>query len=653
MAISTHTVSIAPTWTKADLVNQWEDAFEWLEWHGEEKTGLIVGLGATINNQSAVVAQEGNTFGYYPDVFPKSTSGIGTGASFHVYLSNGFINKLSVNRPGYGYTGGELITLDAADIGRTHDVSFKVAIAATVSNAVSYAVTFTDTYNANGTDRNGVVSGTSTTITIREGDTLELVNNQSSTAYSINVCWMSSTSVAADSGGNGAIQRRFWNVLGQNNTNTSGGITTFKPYPGQAGEYVVLDDNYAYSQFPRIVVEPAPAGSISSTGYGSTTTFYTKNTTATYPYGVLRHEIAANKKFGDTYRVFGFSGTGGGNEDDLVLWVGTGVSPFKYGVDMGNSADFYNLVGGSGYSERLAGNKYLDVSSVLTDTVHSTPNYLYSYYYSQNGYYDRISTGRNFTYQLDLNVYRSGLDPKFVVFSYKAPTLSSTKLEDNTFGTIIFHNFTNTNLWDNDDVFLGGYTEILYSTNQTANNGPSLTFKTQVAGNHYTQSNQVNDPSKRMAEFGYSFAYSSTGNTGLPSSNTDFVYYTVSAINNPKSTPGGTAARIYYRSKTDSPMRSRGGDSETTDGNQWDDVGSGADFNSVIKGIPLNGNLIPVPYYMPDDFVLIQFHYANPSANIQQGDTITISGSEVYTVITGAYNQEENTRGILFCARTT
>ena len=58
--------------------------------------------------------------------------------------------------------------------------------------------------------------------------------------------------------------------------------------------------------------------------------------------------------------------------------------------------------------------------------------------------------------------------------------------------------------------------------------------------------------------------------------------------------------------------------------------------------------------YLPDDFVLINFDHASPSQNIQQNDTITITeGSEVYTVIDGAYNQTNRTRGVLFCARTT
>ena len=77
-------------------------------------------------------------------------------------------------------------------------------------------------------------------------------------------------------------------------------------------------------------------------------------------------------------------------------------------------------------------------------------------------------------------------------------------------------------------------------------------------------------------------------------------------------------------------------------------------YNAVIKGIPLSSMLVPCPFYLPDDFVLINFDHASPGQNIQQNDTITISeGSEVYTVIDGAYNQTTRTRGILLAARTT
>jgi hypothetical protein len=83
------------------------------------------------------------------------------------------------------------------------------------------------------------------------------------------------------------------------------------------------------------------------------------------------------------------------------------------------------------------------------------------------------------------------------------------------------------------------------------------------------------------------------------------------------------------------------------------DIPSSASSNNVIKGLPLNGHLVPSPYYIPDDFVLIQFDYNAVSTNIQNGDTVTISGSEVYEVITGSYDSDDGgrTKGILFCAR--
>ena len=76
-----------------------------------------------------------------------------------------------------------------------------------------------------------------------------------------------------------------------------------------------------------------------------------------------------------------------------------------------------------------------------------------------------------------------------------------------------------------------------------------------------------------------------------------------------------------------------------------------ADFNAVIKGIPLNAMMVPSPYNMPDDFAIIDFVYNAPSINIQQGDTITISETEVWVVIQGCYNQTTTTRGLLFVAR--
>ena len=113
---------------------------------------------------------------------------------------------------------------------------------------------------------------------------------------------------------------------------------------------------------------------------------------------------------------------------------------------------------------------------------------------------------------------------------------------------------------------------------------------------------------------------------------------------------GSSHTNIYTRSNLDHTYRAKGGDY----GNHAEvKLENSTNFNAVIKGIPLSVKMAPVPYYLPDDFAMIDFDVATPAANIQQGDTITVSGTEVYTVISGSYNQVDRTRGILFCARTT
>ena len=119
-----------------------------------------------------------------------------------------------------------------------------------------------------------------------------------------------------------------------------------------------------------------------------------------------------------------------------------------------------------------------------------------------------------------------------------------------------------------------------------------------------------------------------------------------------KSYAGTYGLRMYYRNN-DGDANQRSNIDVNNTGDKSLIMPDGANYNAVIKGIPLCAKLYPVPYYMPDDFVMIQFDYAAPDQNIQQWDTIEVSGSEIYTVINGVYNQTTRTRGILFCARTT
>jgi plastocyanin len=91
-------------------------------------------------------------------------------------------------------------------------------------------------------------------------------------------------------------------------------------------------------------------------------------------------------------------------------------------------------------------------------------------------------------------------------------------------------------------------------------------------------------------------------------------------------------------------------------------VSSSADYYRPFKGIPLNTNMMPCPYYLPDDFTIIQFSVTPGATAFRVGDTITVSGSEIYEIVQVYYTTnntaldgiaDNTSKGIAFCARTT
>ena len=210
--------------------------------------------------------------------------------------------------------------------------------------------------------------------------------------------------------------------------------------------------------------------------------------------------------------------------------------------------------------------------------------------------------------------------------------------------TWFVHDYTAPGIFDYDELFLGGVTVIYPSTSDTS---VSIKFRSFLGGQHnYYQNTSF---SKRSAEFGYlpvitdeSYKYG----RGTDYIDTD---YGSTSLNTQYGV--GNAVNIYTRSNLSHTYRSVGGD-YSNDYAQTR-LPDSTNFNAVIKGIPLSAKMAPVPYYLPNDFAMIDFDVATPAANIQQGDTITVSASEIYTVITGSYEQTDRTRGILFCARTT
>lgn len=407
------------------------------------------------------------------------------------------------------------------------------------------------------------------------------------------------------------------------------------------GEYITLSaDDIGGSANGAVAI--GITVNIDAVGYGSTNTFFDKNLTPTdtnRPWGVLKQDFDTTKRFGVTYRGFKVY-----NDSYLSGYVGSSFFPF-------NTTNT-GLKGGQ-HRDSFRGTQYLDTCSGSSTDMLDADTDVYAQFGSQFKPQFRFSTANSpTTHNLKLNIYRSGIDPSFAVLSYNQPSVSG-KINDSTFGTFIIHNF-NSNLWNLNEVFSAGITFIDKDPSLDTNNGNTsfIGFKTMLRGNGYPQDG-IGDGryATRTAEAGWSQVYNDDHY------GTAAQIYTIASTKTSYTSSTGNGytdyeaiyplhATIYSRT---GGKKDKGKLTNTpTYGNRYPIT----TYNSVIKGIPINGNLIPCPYYMPDDFVVIDFNIPTSAQDIKQGDTITLSGSEVYTVITGSYNQSNETAGILFCART-
>jgi len=456
------------------------------------------------------------------------------------------------------------------------------------------------------------------------------------------------------------------------------------------GEYLTFDPSLiGGAGATGLGITVRVAGNNSPTSYGSTTTFYQKNVGVgtEYPFGVLRHEIESGKKYGTTYRAFQVW-----NDYTLSFGAGTGFHPYSPKYEGGSSSVVNNEDGGMGYQYRFAGQQYVDAASNATHVPINAQSAWYNINYSNNsdGYrpdfadshtafknnqvgsvhpsYTNFSHTLKFAstnspsdHDLKLRVYQSSIDPKFAVFSFSQPSIAGSSIDDNVFLTFFLHNYTSS-LWDYDYCYNPAITFIRPSacSNTGSGNYSRINFDTLAHGNfqsYFAESNPFKEMQYathlRSAFLGYmnlggyaeqsgrttfvdryeSTMSATSGNINDINSNTTNYHYSES--------PGPSA--IYARTSTHAKATFPTTSSESSPVE--------LDYNAVVKGIPVSSKMIPCPYYLPDDFVLIDFKYVVSETNFTQGDTITISGSEVYEIIHASYNQYTETSGIAFCAR--
>ena len=387
-----------------------------------------------------------------------------------------------------------------------------------------------------------------------------------------------------------------------------------------AGDNLVIDPT-GYGGASGIHNDMTVVVQVDTTSYGSASTFYDKDVTngSTSPWGVLRMENDNTKVYGDTY--FGFQANG----NNLYFSSGSSFYPYDTDATLNKQGRYANTFRGMQYQELVADPSGTSNRLQASDSSANTNIDLTFFEYASSN-----------AYTLEMNIFRSGIDPNFAVFSFKHPDKSSSSIDDNTYGTFFLHKFDHT-LLNRDELILGTMTYL------------DPDYRDMSGADHLMRTN-LGGSSSQQYWLGRQF---------MQGWNTGSIYYSMQApyvqdYLHATSYPTARSTeqrRPYYRNNNYSEHNMFRGDIGFTDyNNKSPDV---LNHNAVIKGIPISTQLIPCPYYLPDDFVLIQFDHAAPGQNIQQYDTITISGSEVYSVIDGAYNQTNRTRGILFCARTT
>ena len=98
--------------------------------------------------------------------------------------------------------------------------------------------------------------------------------------------------------------------------------------------------------------------------------------------------------------------------------------------------------------------------------------------------------------------------------------------------------------------------------------------------------------------------------TGSAISNADYHVQDRIAANTYNREFASYERRHLYRNNTEDASF-RGGDYVGDDTRNYVQPDS-LNYNAVIKGIPLSSQFVPCPFYLPDDFVLIQFDHASP-----------------------------------------
>ena len=380
--------------------------------------------------------------------------------------------------------------------------------------------------------------------------------------------------------------------------------------------------------------------SILTTDIGSGANMFQKHPDGGY--GVLRLENDSGKKFGHTYWGFAL------HPDNYQLSIQSG-SGWSYLNKLG---EHYKLSSSTyeGFFGSFNGEDGLDRQD--------TYSHLHRYNTTYQNKHQYATSGGPTTYPLKIRYYKAQApqDSNFAVIQF----LQTQNQIDIPFFTFSLNKGVNfgANIWDLNKVWNGSYTTFMTQDIEYGSNGQSSNWvETQYTtpGFHSGSSGPHREPIEntslaREASYGY---------LRMPD-NDQHVSKTryVSNIDT-GNTNNYNQVYTYFRSSVYDKYTDID-DRVYTYADRLSTVGVG--YHKPIKGLPINNSLIPCPYYMPDDFVMIQAEVSPGATKFRTGDTITVSATEIYEIIiadnlvnqTGLDGVSNNTaNGMIFAARTT
>ena len=363
--------------------------------------------------------------------------------------------------------------------------------------------------------------------------------------------------------------------------------------------------------------------SISVTNLGAGSNFYQKHPQGYY--ALLRMEHDASKTYGTTYYGFGMD-----PDNDYKLTITNGSNweylnreGLKKTWDGNDSTGFGQYAGQPGLDYQSS-YPYLR-RSADQDTYWRTINY--------------AATSTPTAYPLSIRVYRAQApqDTDFAVIQF-TQTINGIIQPYGTF-TIAKGNQHGSGVYDLDYVFQDAVTEIY------PNNERGITFNYDGC-NRYWYAGPIEPVSQNTLARAATYGYVRNGESTSSNPN---LFTTFDCNIDTMNASTANKVMTYYRNST----------YDQYSGNA---VSSSANYYKPIKGIPICNQVLPVPYYLPDDFVLLQVATTPGLVAFRTGDTVTISGSEVYEIIIASYQSQQNgldnvnnnsTIGMLFMARTT